>query len=120
MNFFEEAQIAGVVDFATSQIFAREGPDDLTPGALIGTADALAIGTPTNPSPVAAGALLCTSSMSEIPLVTNDHGVTEPRAVPEPGGLQLGAAAWVALHRLATRRRRRGRRSQGLDPSTRQ
>ena len=106
MNFFEEAQIAGVVNFATSQIFAREGPDDLTPGALIGTADALAIGTPTNPSPVAAGALLCTSSVSEIPLVTNEYGVVEPRAVPEPGALPLATAALLALRQLSARRRR--------------
>lgn len=111
LNFFEEAQILGVVNFATSQIFARDGPEDLTPGALIGTADALALGTPTNPSPVAAGALLCTASLAEVELITNDYGVIEPLAAPEPTGGPLAGGALLALGALAARRRAQRQRT---------
>lgn len=117
---FEEAQIANVVNFSTMQVFARDDAQDLTPGALIGTADAVSLGTPTNPSPVAGGAMLCTTTVSEIDLFENDYGVIEPLAVaiPEPGGAALGAGALGALgllrsKRSARRRLQRKQRSSG-------
>jgi hypothetical protein len=57
---------------------------------------------------VAAGALLCTSSLAEVELITNDYGVIEPRAIPEPAAGLLAGGALLALRGLAARRRARG------------
>ncbi len=107
---FQEAQIAGVLNFATMQIFARANATDPTPGAFIGTADALSLGTPTNPFPVAGGAVLCSTNLREIDLVTYESGLVAPRYIPEPSALALSLAALatlVAILRLRTARRDR-------------
>jgi len=109
----EEAQVAGVVNFATMQVFERSDATDVTPGVFIGTADALSLGTPTNPFPFAGGALLCTTNLREIDLVTYESGLVAPRYVFEPTAMGLSLASLSTLMAIAWgRKARRNRRSE--------
>lgn len=109
----EEAQVAGVVNFATMQVFERSDATDVTPGVFIGTADALSLGTPTNPFPFAGGALLCTTNLREIDLVTYESGLVAPRYVFEPTAMGLSLASLSTLMAIFWgRKARRNRRSE--------
>jgi hypothetical protein len=92
----QEAQTPfSLISFSTSQIFARDGPQDLTPGELVGTADAFAIGGGLSPAPFSAGSYLCETLVDEI----------DPEEIPEPPAGLLAATAFAALAALAARRR---------------
>jgi len=78
---FEEVSLPGdLVAFSTSQVFSRDDAADLTPGKLIGTEDAFAIGIGPNPFPVAAGVFLCETVLDT--LIDGSSG--GPPGLPPP------------------------------------
>lgn len=79
---FEEVQLGNVLNYAAVQVFPR-GAGELVPnGPPIGTNAVLALGTPTNPYPVAGGGFVCDTILQEFPIPDGERAV---RVVPLPG-----------------------------------
>jgi hypothetical protein len=84
---FEEVSAPGdLVAFSTSQIFSRDDAEDLTPGQLVGTEDAFAIGIGPNPIPVSAGVFLCQTVLDTLIDGSDGGSPGLPPAPPPPAG----------------------------------
>ena len=93
---FQEVEIAGVLNFATAQVFAREGLLPLP--ELIGTEDSFGLGISPDLLPFSAGSFICETVLDQVIVIPDMSDMpaisSRPASVVANGGARFSLESW--------------------------